>query len=153
MTGEGQLYNGDVLVTAKKGHTGIIVSGRDRAPAKTLDQVAEEVIAGKWGTGTARKKALEAAGYNYAEVQAIVNAKLKGPSKTPKWVGWVNTGLLNVRSEPKVSNPPNANVIDQLGYKNRVDVCDESNGWYYIRFLKDKVQRYGWVSKVYITRV
>ncbi len=72
----------------------------------------------------------------------------KGPSKTPKWVGRVNTGLLNVRSEPKVSNPPSANVIMQLGYMNQVDVCDERDGWYYIRI----VDKYGWVSKVYITR-
>lgn len=75
-----------------------------------------------------------------------------GPSKVPKWVGEVNTGLLNVRSEPRVPNPPNANVITQLGYMNQVDVCDEKNGWYYIRYLKDKVQHYGWVASNYITR-
>lgn len=71
-----------------------------------------------------------------------------GPSKVPKWVGRVNTGLLNVRSEPKVSNPPNANVIRQLGYMNQVDVCDERNGWYYIRI----VDQFGWVASNYITR-
>ena len=72
-----------------------------------------------------------------------------GPSKVPKWVGRVNTGLLNVRSEPKVSNPPNANVIRQLGYMNQVDVCDERNGWYYIRI----VDQFGWVASNYISRV
>lgn len=72
-----------------------------------------------------------------------------GPSKTPKWVGEVNTGLLNVRSEPKVSNPPDANVIRHLGYKNRVDVCDEKNGWYYIRII----DQFGWVASNYISRV
>lgn len=71
-----------------------------------------------------------------------------GPSKVPKWVGRVNTGLLNVRSEPKVSNPPNANVITQLGYMNQIDVCDERNGWYYIRI----VDQFGWVASNYITR-
>lgn len=153
VTGEGQLYNGDVLITSRRGHTGIICTGRDRAPAKTLDQIAEEVIAGKWGTGTARKKALEAAGYNYSEVQKLVNAKLKGgPSKTPKWVGFVNTGLLNVRSEPKVSNPPGANVITQLGYKNMVDVCDQSGSWYYIRFKWNGRQNFGYVAANYITK-
>ena len=75
------------------------------------------------------------------------------PSKTPKWVGEVNTGLLNVRSEPKVSNPPNANVIDQLGYKNQIDVCDESGNWLYIRFKRNGVQNYGWVASNYITKV
>ena len=47
------------------------------APAKkSVDEIAKEVIAGKWGTGDARKKALGAAGYNYSEVQARVNAML-----------------------------------------------------------------------------
>lgn len=150
VSSESQLFNGDILVTSKKGHTGIICTGRAREAGKTNEQIAEEVIAGKWGTGAARKKALEAAGYNYSTIQKLVNEKLKGgPSKTPKWVGYVNTGLLNVRSEPKVSNPPNANVITQLGYKNMVDVCDESGAWYYIRIGG---KQFGWVSKTYITK-
>ena len=72
------------------------------------------------------------------------------PSKVPKWVGEVNTGLLNVRSDPWVSNPPAANVINHLGYGNRVDVCDEKNGWYYIRIGG---KEFGWVAGNYITRV
>lgn len=43
---------------------------------KTVEELAREVIAGKWGTGNDRKKQLEAAGYNYAEVQARVNSIL-----------------------------------------------------------------------------
>lgn len=35
--------------------------------------LAKEVLAGKWGNGTARKTALENAGYNYSEVQQKVN--------------------------------------------------------------------------------
>lgn len=45
---------------------------------KTVEEIAKEVIAGKWGTGTARKKALTNAGYNYSEVQKKVNELLKG---------------------------------------------------------------------------
>ncbi len=49
------------------------------APAqKSIAEIAQEVINGKWGNGDARKKALEAAGYSYSEVQAAVNAKLAG---------------------------------------------------------------------------
>ena len=44
---------------------------------KTLRQVAEDVIDGVYGTGAARKKKLEAAGYNYSEVQALVNELLR----------------------------------------------------------------------------
>lgn len=49
---------------------------------KTVSQLADEVIAGKWGNGEARKKALEAAGYDYEEVQAAVNKKMGVSSST-----------------------------------------------------------------------
>lgn len=35
--------------------------------------LAFEVLAGKWDTGTKRKKALEAAGYDYNKIQSCVN--------------------------------------------------------------------------------
>ena len=47
------------------------------APAKSVEEVAREVIQGKWGNGADRKAALEKAGYSYDEVQAKVNALLK----------------------------------------------------------------------------
>lgn len=40
---------------------------------KSVDEIAKEVINGKWGNGADRKKKLEAAGYNYSEVQKRVN--------------------------------------------------------------------------------
>lgn len=42
-----------------------------------LDAIAKEVIRGKWGNGKTRKERLTAAGYDYAAVQARVNALLK----------------------------------------------------------------------------
>ena len=45
--------------------------------SKTIDELAKEVIDGKWGSGSARKKALTAAGYDYAAVQKRVNELLK----------------------------------------------------------------------------
>ena len=47
------------------------------AGKKTVSEIAKEVIAGKWGNGTDRKKKLEKAGYNYKDVQAEVNNLLK----------------------------------------------------------------------------
>ena len=56
-----------------KGGTAVATS----TPAKkSVDEVAREVIQGKWGNGAARKAKLTAAGYNYATVQARVNALL-----------------------------------------------------------------------------
>lgn len=43
---------------------------------KTIDEIAKEVIQGKWGNGSARKKALTNAGYDYATVQKRVNELL-----------------------------------------------------------------------------
>lgn len=51
---------------------------------KTVDELAKEVINGKWGNGADRKARLTAAGYDYSAVQNRVNAILSGkpPSKT-----------------------------------------------------------------------
>lgn len=45
-------------------------------PDKTIEEVALEVIAGKWGTGAQRKVELTSAGYNYTQVQKAVNSIL-----------------------------------------------------------------------------
>ena len=47
------------------------------APKKTVDELAREVIQGKWGNGADRKKRLTEAGYSYSEVQNRVNSLLK----------------------------------------------------------------------------
>lgn len=43
------------------------------APKKSVNELAKEVIAGKWGNGEARKTALTNAGYDYSAVQKEVN--------------------------------------------------------------------------------
>ena len=44
---------------------------------KSIEELAKEVINGKWGTGDDRKKRLTKAGYDYDKVQAKVNEILK----------------------------------------------------------------------------
>lgn len=66
-----------------------------------LETVAREVIIGKWGDGDERRKRLTKAGYNYAEVQAIVNKLLNADNKrkeesTNKTVLTVNVDLNKV---------------------------------------------------------
>lgn len=46
-------------------------------PSKSIATVAQEVVNGLWGNGADRKAKLEAAGYNYTEVQNAVNTLLK----------------------------------------------------------------------------
>lgn len=51
---------------------------------KTNQQVAAEILMGKWGNGEERKKKLWDAGYNYDAVQSIVNALVAGKTVLPK---------------------------------------------------------------------
>ena len=44
---------------------------------KSINEIAREVIDGKWGSGEDRKKKLEKAGYNYRDVQNEVNKLVK----------------------------------------------------------------------------
>lgn len=63
-----------------------LVGGKTTTPTKSITEVAKEVLAGKWGNGDNRKKKLEAAGYNYSQVQAKVNELAKGSTSSKKSV-------------------------------------------------------------------
>lgn len=98
VTNDTKLCQGDILVTRSKGHTVIVTEGYTREdekptakpttkpsvkpkPTKTgkksLEEVAREVINGKWGNNPERKTKLIKAGYVPAEVQAMVNKLIK----------------------------------------------------------------------------
>ena len=62
----------------KAGYAVFDSSGKQVYPAKkSVDEVAREVIQGKWGNGAERKKRLTDAGCDYNEVQKRVNALMK----------------------------------------------------------------------------
>lgn len=63
----------DTFITTK---SGTAVSA-NTTPKKTVDELAREVISGKWGNGTDRKNRLTEAGYDYSAVQKRVNELLK----------------------------------------------------------------------------
>ena len=74
--------NAEAMVAKLKslGIDSFIVEINDNVtPAKTTtskksnEEIAREVIQGKWGNGQARKDAITKAGYDYAAVQSIVN--------------------------------------------------------------------------------
>lgn len=54
------------------------------APSKTVDELAQEVIAGKWGNGDERKEKLTQAGYDYNAVQSKVNEILSQSQPKPE---------------------------------------------------------------------
>lgn len=49
---------------------------------KTVDELVDEVLAGKWGNGNERKQKLTEAGYDYDAVQNAVNKKFKPAKKS-----------------------------------------------------------------------
>lgn len=73
--------NADAMLAKlkKAGFDGFITSATVSAepPKKSIDDIAREVIQGKWGTGADREKRLAAAGYDYSAVQKRVNELLK----------------------------------------------------------------------------
>lgn len=68
-----RLRRGDILLKEGSHVAGVIKTNE----LLSLDEIAKEVIAGKWGTGIQRKQLLRAAGYNPQLVQAKVNELLK----------------------------------------------------------------------------
>lgn len=93
VTNDTKLCAGDVLVTKIKGHTLIVTEGYPREDGKpsakpkpdkaagkakkSIEEVAKEVVNGKWGNNPERKEKLIKAGYVPTEVQAVVNKLLK----------------------------------------------------------------------------
>lgn len=80
-------------ITAYNKSGGIVIAGlvKRRAKEKELfdtptstavkksnEEIAKEVVTGKWGNGNTRKTALTKAGYDYKTIQTLVNKLLKG---------------------------------------------------------------------------
>lgn len=55
---------------------GYIYNPNIKSPEKSIEEVAQEVIDGKWGNGLERKRKLQEAGYDYSAVQNKVNELL-----------------------------------------------------------------------------
>ena len=87
LTSDAYLFAGDILLddnahVATNLTTGSKASGTS-APSKSINEVAKEVINGKWGNGSDRTNRLAAVGYDAKAVQNEVNRILKGNATTP----------------------------------------------------------------------
>lgn len=81
LTSDAYLFAGDILLNdnahvATNLTTGSKASGTS-APSKNINEVAKEVINGKWGNGSDRTNRLAAAGYDAKAVQNEVNRILR----------------------------------------------------------------------------
>ena len=95
-------------------YASIAMRSEEKPEKKTLAEIAKEVYAGKWGNGVDRKVRLEAAGYNYGEVQAAVNMIVKGGSN----------------AEPKSHTVRAGDTLSGIAkkYKTTVDTLVRVNG-------------------------
>ncbi|MBQ1534260.1 MAG: hypothetical protein IIZ64_05545, partial [Erysipelotrichaceae bacterium] len=60
------------------------IAKSEAAKKSKVEELAKEVIEGKWGNGQERYDRLTAAGYNYDEVQGLVNDILHGKTGDKK---------------------------------------------------------------------
>lgn len=112
---------------------------------KSIDEIAEDVINGKYGNYPERKELLEKDGYNYSEVQARVNEILKSDNNdnNDEWipkigdkVHVVKTGKATSYGEFSTAKSNYDGVItNDLTHKNRkypylVSVNKVCIGWY-----------------------
>ncbi len=123
--------------------------------SKTTEEVAQEVIAGKWGNGTARKTALEAAGYDYSEVQAKVNELMGSGTTSAKTA----SSELKVGDKVKVTGTIYGNgngtggSLKKSGATMYVsDIVDKNTYKYYIGVAATKGgKRLGWGNTSTVT--
>lgn len=148
---------------------------------KDIKTVAREVIAGQWGNGDARKKNLEAAGYNYKKVQDAVNQILNGSAVQPstpaqpqeqptskKVVAGAYADKFNKSLAGTYKTTANLYMRHGAGTNKKSMVVipngtkvkcygyySVSNGvkWLYIQVTIDGVQYTGFSSSVYLKRV
>lgn len=136
---------------------------------KTIDEIANEVIEGKWGNDPERSKKLKEAGYDAKAVQKkvndllnknaaapiVVNGKTVSPamSRDDKLAGTytVNVDALNMRYKPNVLTSDNVIKVLRRGEKIQ-------NYGFYTQFGNSKWMLIqsgnvtGWVSMAYLSR-
>jgi len=118
------------------------------APTKSIDEVAKEVIAGKWGNDPERKKALIAAGYDRDAVQKRVTEMLKKPTPGENALKEYTTYIVDpdkVHSVLNVRATPNGKIVGHLGPGSTVEILETKGDW--ARIGTDR-----WVFKSYLTK-
>ena len=154
-----------------------LVKGETQSmPQKTVDELAKEVLQGKWGNGDARKKALTDAGYDYSAVQSRVNQLVKGntqkeevkPTQTVKEVtatAYATGFNASLAGAYRVTTALNMRNGGSLQYKvlkvlpeNAVVRCygyfTDSNGtrWLYVQTTLGGVKYTGFCSSKYLKK-
>lgn len=143
---------------------------------KSVETIAKEVLAGKWGNGDDRKKRLTQAGYDYNAVQKKVSELAGGTSKpasssktsTQKKVTakdkpqsfnkgftgtYKTTDALNIRSGAGTNKTvlvtvPKGTKVQCYGYYTTISGVK----WYYVQFTYNKILYTGFCSSKYLKK-
>lgn len=118
----------------KKPEKNEVNTEKNEIASKTVDELANEVLDGKYGTGAARKKAL---GDRYAEVQARVNEILYGEKDEDVKDG----DKLILKDKPLYANAYADKAFKTISGTYYIYDGDEINGRYRITNSKDKVNK------------
>lgn len=124
-------YNGNTSASKPGAGTG----NGSSSSKKTVSQLADEVIAGKWGNGTVRKEALESAGYDYAAVQAEVDRRYGITSTTTKCDDILTVGSV-VTSKPMAIKAVNGSAIKYVDGVECVNIPD-LGGWFPTKYVSE----------------
>lgn len=97
---------------------------------KSSEEIADEVIAGKYGNGhDNRRRQIEALGYNYDEIRNIVNQKLgvktSTTQNTTNTKTVANCKMLNLRNSASYGN----NIYKAVSAGTQVEYIGMQSGW------------------------
>ena len=125
------LVRGDILLNDKKHVTTNLTNGSkveeiQNEPKLSIEEVAKQVIAGKYGNGEERKKRLAADGYDYDAVQKKVNEILKASKPAEKKT---TTYIVKVSSYLNVRKSPNGPIVGRLENGQKVEVASIEGKW------------------------
>lgn len=129
---------------------------------KSVDEIAKEVIAGKWGAGDERKKKLTAAGYDYQAVQKRVNELIDGKKEVKKPIPSENEAVYQINTSQPVDydvivtagNGVNIRCGASTNYKKigaipcgvKVHISKQTSGGGYTWGLTTYAREVGWIA-------
>jgi len=122
----------EILTAVEKAYDSFVGTHVTTPPStnhETNAQVADEVIAGKWGVNPERSTALTRAGYNAATIQSLVNAKLKNKTAPPAAKLTVAQVATQVIDGKWGNDPARSKALTAAGY-NAAAVQHEVNTRY-----------------------
>ena len=139
LTSDKYLLRGDILVYPSH-HTAVNLDdgiyAKQSTELKSIDEIAQEVINGKWGSGSDRIQRLRASGYNPQLVQAKVNEILKAQQEVKQDTDNSNAKIIWDYLMKKINNPygvaglmGNLQAESGLNPKNLQNSCEKKSGY------------------------